>query len=98
MSASTTLLEQLRYRTTVDCDTLDPNIAQSLGPFEDCTSNQIIAYNELQNKQHESLLEKSAALAFKVREEFPKVNLQELAVEISVCNAPCLIFLFHEYV
>ena len=41
------LLAQLRLKTNVDCDTLDPGVAQLLGPFVDCTSNQAIALAEL---------------------------------------------------
>ncbi|KAF7556481.1 hypothetical protein G7046_g6298 [Stylonectria norvegica] len=41
------LLEALRQTSQVDCDTLDRDVAEELGPFLDCTSNQAIAYFEL---------------------------------------------------
>ncbi|KAF5253609.1 hypothetical protein FANTH_1537 [Fusarium anthophilum] len=37
----TTLLDALRQTSRVDCDTLDSNVAHELGPFVDCTSNQV---------------------------------------------------------
>ena len=40
-SAQVNLLDQLRRRTQVDLDSLKPSIAKSLGPFADCTSNQV---------------------------------------------------------
>ncbi|QGI61576.1 hypothetical protein CEK26_005545 [Fusarium fujikuroi] len=36
-----TLLDALRQASRVDCDTLDSNVAHELGPFVDCTSNQV---------------------------------------------------------
>lgn len=35
------LLDSLRQATQVDCDTLDCEVAKALGPFVDCTSNQV---------------------------------------------------------
>ncbi|KAJ6786809.1 hypothetical protein PWT90_03860 [Aphanocladium album] len=43
----TTLLDTLRQTSHVDCDTMDKKVAETLGPFVDCTSNQAIAYFEL---------------------------------------------------
>ncbi|KAF8591724.1 aldolase [Ramaria rubella] len=40
-------LEFLRKNSKIACDTLDFHVAKNLGPFVDCTSNQIIAYFEL---------------------------------------------------
>ncbi|KAJ3491894.1 hypothetical protein NLG97_g5506 [Lecanicillium saksenae] len=42
-----TLLDTLRQASHVDCDTMDRRVAETLGPFVDCTSNQAIAYFEL---------------------------------------------------
>ncbi|KAG5913676.1 hypothetical protein E4U53_004808, partial [Claviceps sorghi] len=41
------LLNLLRQTCQVDCDTMDVQVAEKLGPFVDCTSNQAIAYFEL---------------------------------------------------
>lgn len=41
------LLNLLRKASQVDCDTMDAQVAEKLGPFVDCTSNQAIAYFEL---------------------------------------------------
>ncbi|KAM4055900.1 transaldolase/Fructose-6-phosphate aldolase domain-containing protein [Hirsutella rhossiliensis] len=41
------LLDALREASQVDCDTLDSQVAERLGPFVDCTSNQAIAFFEL---------------------------------------------------
>lgn len=86
MTSPTSLLALLRSRTTVDCDTLDVDVATSLGPFQDCTSNQAIAFNELQESQHEALLQSSIDLARKLAGDFKKVSLTELAIEISMVS------------
>ncbi|KAF2724022.1 aldolase [Polychaeton citri CBS 116435] len=41
------LLDTLRDRSEIDCDTLDADVAREFGPFVDCTSNQAIAFFEL---------------------------------------------------
>jgi len=41
---SLSLLDELRSQSQVDCDTLDVEVAKTLGPFVDCTSNQAIAF------------------------------------------------------
>lgn len=46
---------------------------------------QAIAFNELQESQHEALLQSSIDLARKLAGDFKKVSLTELAIEISVC-------------
>jgi hypothetical protein len=46
----TTLLDQLRQVSAVDCDTLDVEVARKLGPFVDCTSNQVSP--PMENTQH----------------------------------------------
>lgn len=39
-------LDYLRTRSLVDCDTLDVSIGKDLGPFVDCTSNQVSSSSE----------------------------------------------------
>jgi hypothetical protein len=78
-----------------------PLVATDLGPFADCTSNQVLdparidifvadddqadSYTELLNPQRAALLEKSAALGREILSEYPGVTFEELAMEISVC-------------
>jgi len=79
------LLDKLRLKTTVDCDTLDAEVAASLGPFVDCTSNQAIAYFEIQRDRHQDLLRHAATTAREVHpamNELSSVSLEALAVEI----------------
>lgn len=84
MGSSSTLLSLLRAKTTVDCDTLDASVAESLGPFEDCTSNQAIAYFELLHTHHKDLVILSAASAKDLHPKYPEIKLEALAVEICV--------------
>ncbi|KAL9118355.1 MAG: hypothetical protein Q9187_005100 [Circinaria calcarea] len=58
--------------------------AEKFGPFEDCTSNQVIAYSALQEKQHDRLLEESARLAKAWLDNFNNVSVEQLAVDISL--------------
>lgn len=85
-SETRSALEAYKVRTQVDCDTLDPEIASTYGPFVDCTSNQAIAYFELQEKRSSSILLKAAELALEWRERFSTIEPEGLAVEIAVCN------------
>lgn len=82
MAAPQTLLDVLRSRSAVDCDTLDVSVSQELGPFMDCTSNQAIACSELQEHRHKELLQKAAKLAKDLSSKYPDVKLETLAVEI----------------
>lgn len=84
--ASQTLLDVLRSRTAVDCDTLDASVAAELGPFVDCTSNQAIACSELQEDRHKDLLKKAATLAKDASPKYPGVKVETLAVEIAVSS------------
>ncbi|KAL8738686.1 MAG: hypothetical protein Q9181_000570 [Wetmoreana brouardii] len=59
-------------------------VSRELGPFVDCTSNQMDAYNELLKPNHAALIKKSAALAGEIGREYPEVTREELAFEISV--------------
>lgn len=84
---SQTLLDVLRSRSAVDCDTLDVSVSKELGPFVDCTSNQAIACFELQEHRHKDLLQKAAQLAKDLSSKYPDVKLETLAVEIGVSSS-----------
>ncbi|KAH8702264.1 putative transaldolase [Talaromyces proteolyticus] len=84
-------LDYLRTRSIVDCDTLDAKVAQTLGPFQDCTSNQAIAFAELSKPERKELLAEShfkastllRAMAETREPRFVGIELDELAVEIA---------------
>ncbi|EKG14109.1 Transaldolase [Macrophomina phaseolina MS6] len=82
--APQTLLNVLRSRSAVDCDTLDASVSKELGPFVDCTSNQAIACFELQEHRHKELLRQAAKLAKDLSPKYPEVKLEALAVEIGM--------------
>lgn len=84
MGSLPTLLTQLRLKTLVDCDTLDASVAETLGPFNDCTSNQAIAYFELLHTHHSELIKQSALLAKELSTKYPDVKTTALAVEACV--------------
>lgn len=46
---------------------------------------QAIAFNELQESQHEGLLQNSIDTARRLAGDFDNISLTELAIEISVC-------------
>lgn len=87
-SNSQTLLDVLRTRSAVDCDTLDAELASRLGPFVDGTSNQAIAYHELVRVDnggrsiHAQIILDAVAIAEGLKQSFPGVTTEELAVEI----------------
>ncbi|KAF4551241.1 Transaldolase/Fructose-6-phosphate aldolase-like protein [Elsinoe fawcettii] len=81
-----TLLDDLRNKLTVDCDTLDSSVAQSLGPFVDCTSNQAIAAAELSDPKHNDLIAKSIQQAKDLSSTFPDATIPELAIDIMTLN------------
>jgi len=83
-SMSNSLLDHFRTRSQVDCDTLDQQVASSLGPFVDCTSNQAIAYLELIHTQHADLLKKASALAKELAAKENDTPTATLAVDIAV--------------
>lgn len=62
----------------------NPLVARTLGPFQDCTSNQAIAYGELSKPKHKELITSSVAEARNLLSRFPGLPLEELAVEIAV--------------
>ncbi|KAH9908846.1 transaldolase [Xylariomycetidae sp. FL2044] len=83
-----TLLDVLRAKSSVDCDTLDAEVPKKLGPFVDCTSNQAIAYHELirvnqvGNPVHAQLIKEAVAFASSEVETYPGIDVPELAVEV----------------
>ncbi|CAG8950085.1 hypothetical protein HYFRA_00008319 [Hymenoscyphus fraxineus] len=81
-----TMLQWLRGKSKVDCDTLDVEVAKSLGPFVDCTSNQAIAYNELIKPVHADLIKESVALSREIVRAgtYPGVGVKELGGEIAM--------------
>ena len=99
-------LDYLRSRSKVDCDTLDVEVAKALGPFIDCTSNQVgapslsamidsdrfkaIAAGELLKQDHERLIEDSAKLAIELGHKYAEVTAEELAVEIMMVKLSML--------
>ncbi|KAG4433445.1 hypothetical protein IFR05_011071 [Cadophora sp. M221] len=82
MAPEKTLLQLLQSRSIVDCDTMDVEVPKALGPFVDCTSNQAIAYNELQKSTHKSRIEDAISMAKKLAPKYPELSSAELAVEI----------------
>ncbi|KAL1998475.1 hypothetical protein VTN02DRAFT_6097 [Thermoascus thermophilus] len=86
MAPGETGLQALSRRTAVDCDTLDEEVAEKFGPFQDCTSNQAIAYGELRKPKHATLLEESVAHAERLRAVYPGVRPEELAVDVAVVS------------
>ncbi|TGO86921.1 hypothetical protein BPOR_0266g00040 [Botrytis porri] len=90
--AAQNLLELLRSRTVVDCDTMEFEVAKSLGPFTDCTSNQAIAVFELQKPENKKLLQETAETTEQLSRtrECQDVNFSELAVEVAM-NAKSLL-------
>ena len=91
MGSASTFLSELRSKTNVDCDTLDAAVAKRLGPFQDCTSNQAIAYFELLHTHHEELIRRSAATAKELTSKYTDVKPEALAVEICMINLGLLI-------
>ncbi|KAK4464317.1 hypothetical protein QBC42DRAFT_263515 [Cladorrhinum samala] len=84
----TSLLDDLRGLSTVDCDTLDPEVAARLGPFADCTSNQAIAYAELSKVDgngkpvYQQLINESVGVAHWMYGKQSDATLEEIAVEL----------------
>ncbi|KAL4902376.1 hypothetical protein BDW74DRAFT_63210 [Aspergillus multicolor] len=81
---SQTGLAILRQRTFVDCDTLDEEVARTLGPFQDCTSNQAIAFAEVSKPEHAGLIDDSLKEALKLSPRFPGIGSIELAIDIAM--------------
>ena len=90
------LLDQLRLRTNVDCDTLDVDVATSLGPFVDSTSNQVIALTELRKPLHVGHARNAGRLAVELQRQYSDVGVVELAAEIGVSLQHTMYKLFKE--
>ncbi|KAH7409507.1 transaldolase [Cadophora sp. MPI-SDFR-AT-0126] len=82
MAPGKNLLQLLQSRSIVDCDTMDVEVPKALGPFVDCTSNQAIAYNELQKPIHQFRIEKAISMSKMLAQKFAEISVEELAVEI----------------
>ena len=80
------LLDYLRTKTTVDCDTLDASVASSLGPFSDCTSNQAIAFFELSSGKHTDLLKQASSHSSKWLGDFDEDGLCEEALTVEIAS------------
>lgn len=78
------MLQLLQAKTIVDCDTMDVDVPKALGPFVDCTSNQAIAYFELQKPENKTLIKLSADLAKTLQSQYPDVSPKQLAVEVAM--------------
>ena len=97
-----TLLNLLRSRTKVIFDSLNCDAASSLGPFEGCTSNQAIAYAELQKSENQGLIACAAKYAAQMLDGgsstptpgvVPMTKAQ-LTVHLSVCGKSLGVGLF----
>ncbi|KAJ5342949.1 uncharacterized protein N7506_002773 [Penicillium brevicompactum] len=77
-------LEYMRSRTVVDCDTMDEEVAKTLGPFQDSTSNQAIAFGELSKPARGELIAASLADAKALHPKYSSISIEELAVEIAM--------------
>ncbi|RAL12775.1 transaldolase family protein [Aspergillus homomorphus CBS 101889] len=84
MATPQTALEALRERTIVDCDTMDEQVAKTYGPFQDCTSNQAIAFGELSKPENAKVITESVSEAKELVTKFPELSVEELAVEIAM--------------
>ncbi|CAG8895735.1 unnamed protein product [Penicillium egyptiacum] len=76
-------LDYMRSRTLVDCDTMDDEVAKTLGPFVDCTSNQAIALGELARPERSGILVSARSDAAALHMKY-SMDMDELAVEISM--------------
>ncbi|CEL01348.1 hypothetical protein ASPCAL00933 [Aspergillus calidoustus] len=76
------LLEYLRTKTQVDLDTFDITLSKEFGKCVDCTSNQYEYYTELAKPTRKDIVLKAIETAKKLRDQFPEVTFEELAVEI----------------
>ncbi|PWY90769.1 transaldolase [Aspergillus heteromorphus CBS 117.55] len=79
-------LDYIRSRSIVDCDTMDEQVARTLGPFADCTSNQAIAYGELSKPKHASILQISLSKSKSLVNKYPGLAVEELAIEIAMIS------------
>lgn len=75
-----TLLDHLRSRSYVDFDSFDAALAAGLGPFQDSTSNQAIAYFELREHKHLDDIRKSFELTEELIERKDATNAIDVAM------------------
>ena len=78
------LLHYLRSKTQIDYDSLNRTLCEELGPFADCTTNQIDSYLELAKPEQSDTVKQSAALAGEWLAEYPGISHEELAFEIGM--------------
>ena len=83
---SINVLQYLRSKTHVDFDSLDKKQCQELGPFSDCTTNQIDSYLTLCEPEQAVTVQQSAAMARRVLPDYPGIPYEELAFEIGMCR------------
>ncbi|KAH0342271.1 transaldolase, partial [Aureobasidium melanogenum] len=87
MENQKTLLSELRLRSAIDCDTLDVEVAQALGPFVDCTSNQAIVNIELQKPNNEPLIIESIQQAKQLYPQYAtEATFEQFASEVMAVN------------
>ncbi|KAG9560970.1 transaldolase, partial [Aureobasidium melanogenum] len=87
MENQKTLLSELRLRSAIDCDTLDVEVAQALGPFVDCTSNQAIVNIELQKPKNEPLIIESIQQAKQLYPQYAtEATFEQFASEVMAVN------------
>ncbi|KAJ9302676.1 hypothetical protein DTO271G3_50 [Paecilomyces variotii] len=86
MTSERTGLEVLRESTIVDCDTMDEEVVKNFGKFQDCTSNQAIAYGELSKPKHADLIRASVKAAKDLTNSghTPGISLAELTIEVAM--------------
>ena len=82
----TNSLEYLRTKTNVDFDCLDLKLCQELGPFSDCTSNQVDSYLALCKPEEATTVREAAVLGRQWHSEYPGIPYEELAFEIGMCR------------
>ena len=78
------LLQYVRSKTNVDFDSLDTKLCQELGPFADCTTNQVDSYLQLSTSEEVATVRESVVLAEKWLSEYPGIPSEELAFEIGM--------------
>lgn len=83
MAAPQNLLQVLQARTIVDCDTMELDVT-NLSTFSDCTSNQAIAFGELQKSENEELVRQAVEAAKTLAGVHEGISVLELAVEIAM--------------
>jgi len=86
MASTINLLDYVRTKTQIDCDSVDLEVVKTYGPFVDCTSNQADSYIQFLRPQRAELLNKTITYARNIHHEFPGIKIQELAVELCMVS------------